>query len=55
MKIKTLLCSGFAAVCTVMAVQVVIAYWQLNLIDKAVDRQGGRQYRQGESQRVNVA
>ncbi|HMW57741.1 MAG TPA: methyl-accepting chemotaxis protein [Accumulibacter sp.] len=37
MKIKTLLCSGFAAVCTVMAVQVVIAYWQLNLIDKAVD------------------
>jgi biopolymer transport protein ExbB/TolQ len=37
MKIKTLLWSGFAAICAVMAVLVSIGIWQLNVIDKAVD------------------
>ncbi|MBK8578831.1 MAG: MCP four helix bundle domain-containing protein [Candidatus Accumulibacter sp.] len=37
MKIKTLLWSGFAAICAVMAVLVSIGIWQLNVIDKAAD------------------
>jgi CHASE3 domain sensor protein len=37
MKIKTLLWSGFAAICALMAVLVSIGIWQLDVIDKATE------------------